>query len=257
MPELLRHPRPYRLFVPLLRHSDNAEEPIPLLASSVLASLLAAAVVRSASSAAFPLSADAEHALEQLFAYLSALAGSADSGFQDIAVQEYSALLRSRRAREIFWRLRHKTLSPLMDVLLAAVGAGAGHGGRNGGGGSSSGGGGDDTSTLWSGVGGPSSLGTTLRNGSESGSIGGGGGGGASTLGGGVGLQLLYHILLVLWQLSFDAEMVGEGLQEYVSPNELKKKNTYPGYIEQFLLLSSQPKPAEWARKYNVMWVSV
>lgn len=32
---------------------------------------------------------------------------------------------------------------------------------------------------------------------------------------GGVGLQLLYHVLLVIWQLSFEGELVGDGLQEY------------------------------------------
>ena len=31
--------------------------------------------------------------------------------------------------------------------------------------------------------------------------------------GGGVGLQLLYHVLLVIWQLSFEGKMVGEGLE--------------------------------------------
>lgn len=33
------------------------------------------------------------------------------------------------------------------------------------------------------------------------------------SVGGGVGLQLLYHVLLVLWQLSFEASLVGEELQ--------------------------------------------
>jgi len=36
-------------------------------------------------------------------------------------------------------------------------------------------------------------------------------------LSGGVGLQLLYHVLLVVWQLSFEGELVGDGLQEYVN----------------------------------------
>jgi len=33
-------------------------------------------------------------------------------------------------------------------------------------------------------------------------------------LGGNVGLQLLYHVLLVFWQLSFDGSMIGKGLDE-------------------------------------------
>lgn len=34
------------------------------------------------------------------------------------------------------------------------------------------------------------------------------------SLGGGVGIQLLYHVLLVIWQLSFEGKMVGKGLDE-------------------------------------------
>jgi V-type H+-transporting ATPase subunit H len=33
-------------------------------------------------------------------------------------------------------------------------------------------------------------------------------------LAGGIGLQLLYRVLLVVWQLTFEAELVGEELQE-------------------------------------------
>ena len=35
-------------------------------------------------------------------------------------------------------------------------------------------------------------------------------------LAGGVGIQLLYRVLLVLWQLTFEASLVGEDLQAYV-----------------------------------------
>lgn len=35
-----------------------------------------------------------------------------------------------------------------------------------------------------------------------------------SGLAGGVGLQLLYRVLLVVWQLTFESELVGEELQE-------------------------------------------
>lgn len=34
-------------------------------------------------------------------------------------------------------------------------------------------------------------------------------------LGGGVGLQLLYHVLLVIWQLSFEGSEIGKELEEY------------------------------------------
>ena len=47
-----------------------------------------------------------------------------------------------------------------------------------------------------------------------------GGSSGSSTRGiepglaGGIGLQLLYRVLLVVWQLTFEGELVGEELQE-------------------------------------------
>lgn len=49
----------------------------------------------------------------------------------------------------------------------------------------------------------PGSSTNTLRSGADSGSI-----------GGGVGLQLLYHVLLVIWQLSFEASSIGEDFCE-------------------------------------------
>jgi V-type H+-transporting ATPase subunit H len=38
------------------------------------------------------------------------------------------------------------------------------------------------------------------------------------SVGGGVGLQLLYHVLLVIWQLSFEGSLVGDELHSYVPP---------------------------------------
>ncbi len=164
--------------MPFLSQSNNPEDPIPLLASCVLTRLLAAAAT-----SLFKLATPTEVALAQVYRYISSLADSSDSGFQDIAVQEYSSLLRNTRAREIFWQQREKTVTPLVGILRAAAGVG-----RNG----------EDTSTLWSGAS------TTGR------------GPGENEIGGNVGLQLLYHVLLVLWQLSFEGGLVGEGLNEYV-----------------------------------------
>ena len=67
-------------------------------------------------------------------------------------------------------------MNPLMDILRAAVGAGK-----------------DSDSTMLSGS-------TSIRG------IDGG-------LSGGVGLQLLYHVLLAVWQLSFEGSLVGTGLE--------------------------------------------
>lgn len=174
---LSSHAHPYKLFVPLLRHSNNPEEPIPLLASSVLVRLLSAALVGSSKPSS---AAETEEALAKVYGYLATLAQSSDSGLQDIAVQEYSGLLRSSRSREVFWAQRDKTVTPLVEVLRSAAGVG-----KNG----------EDSSTLWSGA-------STIRSTTDVG------------LGGGVGLQLLYHVLLVIWQLSFEGELVGETMEE-------------------------------------------
>lgn len=118
-------------------------------------------------------------ALPDLFSYLSTLTKQTDGGLQDIAVLEYSALLRGKKSRDLFWDQRTETVGPLVDILRAAAGV------QNG----------DSASTLWSGA-------ASMRSGPE------------ASLGGGVGLQLLYHVLLVLWQLSFEGSSVGEGLEE-------------------------------------------
>ena len=89
-----------------------------------------------------------------------------------------SALLRGKKSRGLFWDQRKETIGPLIDILKAAAGVGS-----NG-----------DSSTLWSGAASVRSV--------------------EGSLGGGVGLQLLYHVLLVLWQLSFEGATIGEGLDE-------------------------------------------
>lgn len=101
---------------------------------------------------------------------------------QDIAVQEYSALLRTSKSRQQFWQQRKETLGPLIDVLRSATG------------------GKDSDSTLYNG----GSTTTSIRSAAES----------NIKIGGGVGLQLLYHVLMALWQLSFEGRLIGQGLDE-------------------------------------------
>ncbi|KAL6706477.1 H(+)-transporting V1 sector ATPase subunit H [Coniothyrium glycines] len=170
---LVQHPTPYKPFQPLLKAASNNEETVPLLTSSVLSRLLSHAVVQTPKG-----SPQLDEALPQFFSYLSSLAKATDAGLQDIAVREYSAVLRSSKARRIFWKQRKETLDPLFDILRSAAGAAK-----------------DTNSILYSGSG-------SIRSAPDGG------------LSGGVGLQLLYHILLVIWQLSFEAELVGEGLQD-------------------------------------------
>ena len=141
----------------------------------MLASLIGAAQTK------FPKSTPkTDEALPKLYKYLSSLTKSHDSGLQDIAVQEYSSVLRKKKARELLWNQREDTVTPLIEILRAAAGAGK-----------------DSDSTLWSG-------GASIRSATDAG------------LSGGVGLQLLYHILLVIWQLSFEGTLVGKGLEQCV-----------------------------------------
>lgn len=92
-------------------------------------------------------------------------------------MQHMSTVLRSKRAKELFWKQKKETVAPLFDVLRKAAGAAK-----------------DSDSTLWSGA-------TSIRSSD-------------TRFGGGVGLQLMYHALLVIWQLSFEGELVGQGLEE-------------------------------------------
>ncbi|PYI12566.1 vacuolar ATP synthase subunit H [Aspergillus sclerotiicarbonarius CBS 121057] len=165
---LVAHPDPYKPFLPLLRHSANAEDPIPLLTSTFLTNLVSV----SLSSSSKPAARDDE-ALPQLYTYLSTLTQNQDSGLQDIGVQELSALLRTSRSRELFWKQRKQTVDPLIEILRAAAGA-------------------KDSSS------------STLAGSSRAIEPG---------LAGGVGLQLLYRVLLVLWQLSFEGQLIGDDLQ--------------------------------------------
>lgn len=168
---MLKDADPYKHFLPLL-HSSTTEDPIPLLTSHALTNLMSLA--RDESQAT-------NQALPVILTYLSGLAKSTDAGLQDIAVQEYSALLFGRASRERFWNQRSETVAPLINILQTAAGIGNG---------------GESAHSLWSGN-------VSTRNTGFEGS-----------LGGGVGLQLLYHVLLVIWQLSFESEDIGDDMNE-------------------------------------------
>ncbi|GMF72715.1 unnamed protein product [Aspergillus oryzae] len=186
---LIAHPDPYKPFLPLLRHSTNAEDPIPLLTSTFLTNLVSISLASSSKSAARD-----EEALPQLYTYLSSLTQNQDSGLQDIGVQELSALLRTSRSREIFWKQRGETVTPLIEILRAATG-------------------GKDTSS------------STVAGSSRAIEPG---------LSGGVGLQLLYRVLLVIWQLSFEGALIGDDLQAYTLSDMLdeytKTQTTFDQY---------------------------
>ncbi|KAI0404497.1 armadillo-type protein [Xylaria palmicola] len=167
---LCQDSNPYQHFIPLLAHSNNLEDPIPLLTSTVLATLMANA--QDASPAT-------EQSLPLILTYLCGLTkNSNDAGLQDIAVMEYSSLLYNQTNRQLFWRQRSETIAPLIEILRKAAGFGN-----------------ESSASLWGGN--PAPRGT-----------------GSEGLGGGVGLQLLYHVLLVLWQLSFEAEDIGDDMND-------------------------------------------
>ncbi|QKX56001.1 uncharacterized protein TRUGW13939_03100 [Talaromyces rugulosus] len=170
---LIEHPQPYKPFLPLLRHSNNPEDPIPLLTSSFLTSLVSTALASSSHA-----STREEEALPQLYSYLSVLTKNQDSGLQDIGVQGFSALLCNKRARELFWKQRQETVDTLMEILRTAAA-------------------GKDTQSS------TTLAGSTATNSARTADI---------SVGGGVGLQLLYHVLLVIWQLSFEGSLVGDEL---------------------------------------------
>lgn len=165
----------------LAKQSDPYKSFLPLLKPTndkdSPVPLLTSNVVSRLLAASPESSQAAEQALPQLLTYLSTLTKSSDGGLQDIGVLAYSSLLRGKKSRQLFWSQRKETVEPLVDILQSAAGVS-----------------GSDSSTLWSGAGSTSARSTEL--------------------GGGVGLQLLYHVLLVLWQLSFDGADIGDEFQE-------------------------------------------
>ncbi|EHY52784.1 H(+)-transporting V1 sector ATPase subunit H [Exophiala dermatitidis] len=169
---ILEHPEPYKIFLSLLNQSGNPEDPIPLLSATFLVNIIAISLKTTSK----PAPRDDE-ALPQLYSYLAKLVKNQDSGLQDIGVQHMSQVLRTTRAKELFWKQRKDTVEPLFDILRKAVGAAK-----------------DNDSTLWNGA-------TSIRSSD-------------TRFGGGVSLQLMYHVLLVIWQLSFEGELVGEGLEK-------------------------------------------
>jgi V-type H+-transporting ATPase subunit H len=170
---LLKYRDPFAPFIPFLKQSSGPDDGLPLIAALVLTKILSEAVTLSSKS-----STTLDSAVTSLYAYLSQLSKSTDAGYQDIAAQSYSALLRTSRTRELFWEQRKETVKPLFDILVAGAGAG------------------DGVSSLWSdGEAAP-------KSNVDAG------------IAGGVGIQLMYRVLLVIWQLSFEGGVVGEGLQK-------------------------------------------
>lgn len=181
----------------IFKNSDPYKHFLPLLHSTTTEDpipLLTAHSLATLMALARDESNATAKALPILFTYLSGLSKSTDAGLQDIAVQEYSSLLYGHLPRQQFWDQRSETVAPLIKILHAAAGI------NNGG---------NTSASLWS------SNSNARNNGTE------------GSLGGGVGLQLLYHVLLVIWQISFEAEDIGDELNEYVTTDTFSFDHYY------------------------------
>ena len=153
----------------LLSLLDNAADPIPLLSSAVLTTMISTSLAANSKARS-----GVKDALPKLYHYLSTVSKSQDH-LQDLAMQSYTSLLRTPYARATFWEMKEETVNPLFGILESAAG-----GNGNGAGGE--------------------------RNIS----------GGSGIVQGGVPLQLLYHVLLVIWQMTFD-EVISEEITAYGS----------------------------------------
>jgi V-type H+-transporting ATPase subunit H len=143
--------------------------------------LLARAVLTTLLAAALAKTANPDdetrHALAKFYHRLATVTRGADQHEQDLAIQAYVALLRTAVAKDAFWQMREETMNPLVRILEASA-TGSG------------------------------SVGSVER-GSLTGN--------SNVVQGGVPLQLLYHVLLVVWELSFEEE-VAEDINAYDPP---------------------------------------
>ncbi|KAF3908835.1 hypothetical protein AA313_de0205952 [Arthrobotrys entomopaga] len=117
-----------------------------------------------------------EQTLPTLFKYLATVSASSEFSHQDLAVQSYVLLLRNTYSRLTFWEMGDEMIRELTNVVETAAAGSKG--------------------TRTTDVG--------LSSGIASSS---------SAAQGGVNLQLLYHVLLAIWELSFET-VIAEELDE-------------------------------------------
>ncbi|KAF3935853.1 hypothetical protein ABW19_dt0204381 [Dactylella cylindrospora] len=172
---LISHPDPYSHLITLLDHGDD---PVPVISSNLLTTLISSSLSKS------KVDKLTQEALPTLFKYLATISSSSESNLQDLAVQSYVLLLRNSYSRLTFWDMGEETMRGLTSVIETAAAGSKGKGTTDVGLGSSS-------SVLGSGV---AAASTNLKQ-------------------GGVSLQLLYHVLVAIWELSFE-EAIAEELDE-------------------------------------------
>jgi V-type H+-transporting ATPase subunit H len=179
---LLALEQPFDLLLALL---DNTRDPIPVLSAAISTTLITVSLASSTN----PKNLDprVKDALPRFYRYLAGVSKSAaDHQQQDLAIQSIVALLRSLHGKRAFWELQDVTVQPLVETLEAAAKGTAGsHSGSS------------DSIAPTSNIAiGASSIMVIVQ--------------------GGVPLQLLYHVLLVIWQLTFE-DTISEEINRWVA----------------------------------------
>ncbi|KAK6542071.1 H(+)-transporting V1 sector ATPase subunit H [Orbilia ellipsospora] len=186
---LVSHKDPYSHLITLLDHGDD---PIPVITSNLLTTLISTSLYKS------KVDKPTEQALPTLFKYLATVSSSSESTHQDLAVQSYVLLLRNTHSRLTFWEMGDETIRGLTNVVETAAAGSKGTRttdvGLSSGVGSSSAAAPSVSATTALLSGGVSAANTNLKQ-------------------GGVNLQLLYHVLLAIWELSFET-VIAEELDE-------------------------------------------
>ncbi|KAF3080649.1 H(+)-transporting V1 sector ATPase subunit H [Orbilia oligospora] len=179
---LTSHSDPYSHLMTLLDHTDA---PIPIISSYLLTTLISSSLSKSRTDN------PTKQALPTLFKYLATISSSSESNLQDLAVQSYVLLLRNSYSRNTFWEMGDETMKGLTEVIETA--AAGSKGSRT-----------TDVGVVNIASGIPSAV-PLLSTGSSSVPA-----AAAPLKQGGVNLQLLYHVLVAIWQLSFEEEIAEE-----------------------------------------------
>ncbi|KAF3168327.1 H(+)-transporting V1 sector ATPase subunit H [Orbilia oligospora] len=179
---LTSHSDPYSHLMTLLDHTDA---PIPIISSYLLTTLISSSLSKSRTDN------PTKQALPTLFKYLATISSSSESNLQDLAVQSYVLLLRNSYSRNTFWEMGDETMKGLTEVIETAAAGSKGSRTTDVG-----------VANIASGI--PSAV-PLLSTGSSSVPT-----AAAPLKQGGVNLQLLYHVLVAIWQLSFEEEIAEE-----------------------------------------------
>ncbi|KAK6510460.1 H(+)-transporting V1 sector ATPase subunit H [Arthrobotrys conoides] len=185
---LTSHSDPYSHLMTLLDHTDA---PIPIISSYLLTILISSSLSKSRTDN------PTKQALPTVFKYLATISSSSESNLQDLAVQSYVLLLRNSYSRITFWEMGDETMKGLTSVIETAAAGSKGSRTTDVGVANTASGSNASTSLLNTGSHGVSTHSP------------------ANLKQGGVNLQLLYHVLVGIWQLSFEEEIAEELDEKY------------------------------------------